>query len=89
MIYRAPNHSTLDYLIALVHETTQDLPKLMLSQIKKARCLRLDDTQVKLIMPKDLPDKAEGIEDPQIKRLIEKMIEAKKEKKDSLDTKGM
>jgi hypothetical protein len=57
-------------LTDLVHETTQDLPKLMLSQIKKGRCLGLDDTQVKLIMPKDLPDKAEGIEDPQIKRLI-------------------
>ena len=61
----------------------------MLSQIKKGRCLGLDDTQVKRIMPKDLPDKAEGIEDPQVKRLIEKMIEAKKEKKDSLDAKGM
>jgi hypothetical protein len=59
----------------------------MLSQIKKGRCLGLDDTQVKLIMPKELPDKAEGIDDPQIKRLIEKMIEAKKEKKDSLDAK--
>jgi transposase len=82
-----PSRSSLDYLTDLVHETTQDLPKLMLSQIKKGRCLGLDDTQVKLIMPKDLPDKAEGIEDPQIKRLIEKMIEAKKEKKDSLDTK--
>ena len=31
--------------------------------------------------------KADGIDDPQIKRLIEKMIEAKKEKKDSLDAK--
>ena len=82
-----PSRSTLDYLTDLVHETTQDLPKLMLSQIKKGRCLGLDDTQVKLIMPKDIPDKAEGIEDPQIKRLIEKMIEAKKEKKDSLDAK--
>ena len=82
-----PSRTTLDYLTDLVHETTQDLPKLMLSQIKKGRCLGLDDTQVKLIMPKDLPDKAEGIEDPQIKRLIEKMIEAKKEKKDSLDAK--
>ena len=82
-----PSRSTLDYLTDLVHETTQELPKLMLSQIKKGRCLGLDDTQVKLIMPKELPDKAEGIEDPQIKRLIEKMIEAKKEKKDSLDAK--
>jgi len=82
-----PSRSTLDYLTDLVHETTQELPKLMLSQIKKGRCLGLDDTQVKLIMPKDLPDKADGIEDPQIKRLIEKMIEAKKEKKDSLDAK--
>jgi transposase len=82
-----PSRSTLDYLTDLVHETTQELPKLMLSQIKKGRCLGLDDTQVKLIMPKELPEKAEGIEDPQIKRLIEKMIEAKKEKKDSLDAK--
>jgi len=47
----------------------------MLSQIKKGR------------LPKELPDKAAGIEDPQIKRLIEKMIEAKKEKKYSLDAK--
>jgi hypothetical protein len=59
----------------------------MPSQIKKVRCLGLDDTQAKLIMPKDLPEKAEGIEDPQIKRLIEKIIEAKNEKKDSLDAK--
>ena len=59
----------------------------VLSQIKKGRCLGLDDTQVKRIMPKDLPDKTDGIEDPQIKWLIEKMIEAKKEKKDSLDAK--
>jgi hypothetical protein len=51
-------------LTDLVNETTQNLPKLMLSQSKKGRCLGLDDTQVKLIMPKDLPDKAEGIEDP-------------------------
>ena len=70
-----PSRSTLDYLTELVHETTQELPKLMLNQIKKGR------------LPKELPDKAEGIEDPQIKRLIEKMIEAKKEKKDSLDAK--
>jgi hypothetical protein len=51
-----PSRSTLDYLTELVHETTQELPKLMLSQIKKGRCLGLDDTQVKLIMPKELPD---------------------------------
>jgi hypothetical protein len=57
----------------------------VLSQLKKGRCLGLDDTQVKRIMPKDLPDKTDGIEDPQIMWLIEKMIEAKKERKDSLD----
>ncbi len=59
-----PSRSTLDYLTELVHETTDELTKLMLGQIKKGRCLGLDDTQVKLIMPKDLPDKAEGIDDP-------------------------
>ena len=57
----------------------------VLSQLKKGRCLGLDDTQVKRIMPKDLPDKTDGIEDPPIMWLIEKMIEAKKERKDSLD----
>jgi hypothetical protein len=55
-----PNRSTLDYVTDLVHEVTQDLPKLMLEELKKSLCIGLDDTQVKLIMPKEIPDEESG-----------------------------
>ena len=59
-----PSRSTLDYLTDLVHETTQELPKLMLSQIKKGRCLGLDDTQVKLSCPRIFPIRPTGSKIP-------------------------
>ena len=71
----------------LVHEVTQDLPKLMLEELKKSLCIGLDDTQVKLIMPKEIPDEESGGDEPQIQRLIEKMKEAKKANQDSIDAK--
>jgi hypothetical protein len=43
--------------------------------------------RTKLIMPKKPPEKAGKVEGPQIDRLFENMVEAKKEKKDSLDAK--
>lgn len=52
-----------------------------------SRCLGLDDTHVKLIMPKEIPDEKEALQDSRIQRLLEKMKEAQKEKKDSLDAK--
>ena len=82
-----PNRSTLDYVTDLVHEVTQDLPKLMLEELKKSLCIGLDDTQVKLIMPKEIPDEDSGGDEPQIQRLIEKMKEAKKANQDSIDAK--
>jgi len=82
-----PSRSSLDYLTDLVYDATKALPELMLNRLKTSLCLGIDDTPVKLIMPKDIPAEADGVEDPQIRRLIEKMREAKKENKDSLDAK--
>ena len=82
-----PNRSTLDYVTDLAYEVTQDLPKLMLEELKKSLCIGIDDTQVKLIMPKEIPDAQSGEDEPQIQRLIEKMKEAKKANQDSIDAK--
>jgi hypothetical protein len=81
------DRSTLDYVTDLVHEVTQDLPKLMLEELKKSLCIGLDDTQVKLIMPKEIPDDESGGDELQFQRLIEKMKEAKKANQDSIDAK--
>jgi hypothetical protein len=32
----------------------------MLEELKKSLCIGLDDTQVKLIMPKEIPDEESG-----------------------------
>ncbi len=56
----------------LAYEVTQDLPKLMLEELKKSSCIGIDDTQVKLIMPEEIPDEQSGEDEPQIQRLIEK-----------------
>ena len=39
-----PNRSTLDYVTDLAYEVTQDLPKLMLEELKKSSCIGIDDT---------------------------------------------
>jgi transposase len=81
------SRSSLDYNIELAHEVTQELPNVMLSRFLAANCVGFDDTHVTLIMPREIPkidpDKAE----PQTLRLIEKMQEAIKDKKDSLAAK--
>jgi len=82
-----PNRSSLDYMTDLVDEVTQELPKVMLSRMLGAQCIGLDDTHVKLIMPKELPKVLPGAIDKRTQRLIEKMQEAQSEKKDSLDAK--
>jgi len=56
----------------LAYEVTQDLPKLMLEELKKSSCIGIDDTQVKLIMHEEIPDEQSGEDEPQIQRLIEK-----------------
>lgn len=82
-----PSRSSLDYMTDLVYEVTDDITKLMADRLIKSYCLGLDDTHVKLIMPKEIPPLPDGAQDPHVSRLIEKMAEAKKEKKDSLDAK--
>jgi transposase len=82
-----PSRSTLDYLVELASEVTEALVKAMESKLMTANCLGLDDTHVKLIMPKDIPDVPESEQDLRTRRLIEKMREAQKEGKDSLDAK--
>ncbi|MFO0180501.1 MAG: IS66 family transposase [bacterium] len=82
-----PSRSTLDYLVELASEVTEALVKTMQSRLMTANCLGLDDTHVKLIMPKDTPDIPEADQDAITQRLIAKMKEAKKEGKDSLDAK--
>ena len=82
-----PSRSTLDYLVELASEVTEALVKTMQSRLMTANCLGLDDTHVKLIMPKDVPDIPEAEQDAITQRLIAKMKEAKKEGKDSLDAK--
>lgn len=71
----------------LASEVTEALVKTMQSRLMTANCLGLDDTHVKLIMPKDVPGIPEAEQDAITQRLIAKMKEAKKEGKDSLDAK--
>jgi len=80
-----PSRSTLDYTQDLLVEAIEELPKLMLCRILQSQCIGMDDTGVKLIMPKEIPDVVEG--DLRTQRLIEKMLEAKKDGKASLDAK--
>ena len=80
-----PSRSTLDYLMDLMSEAVEVLPNLMSRRAVLAQCVGMDDTGVKLIMPKEIPDVVEG--DLRTQRLIEKMLEAKKNGKSSLDAK--
>jgi hypothetical protein len=59
----------------------------MLEELKKSLCIGLDDTQGKLIMPREIPDDESGEDELQFQRLIEKMKEAKKANQDSIDAK--
>ena len=80
-----PSRSTLDYLMDLMSEAVEELPKLMSRRVVSSQCVGMDDTGVKLIMPKEIPEVVEG--DLRTQRLIEKMLEAKKDGKSSLDAK--
>jgi transposase len=82
-----PSRSSLDYITDRVFETTQDLSKVMISRMIGSHCLGLDDTNVTLIMPQSPPTAEQIASDPQMQRLYDKMREAKKDKKDSIDAK--
>ncbi len=81
------SRSSLDYNIELAHDVTQELPKVMLSRLLGANCLGFDDTHTTLIMPREIPKFDPDKTDLRTQRLIEKMEEAIKDKKDSLDAK--
>ena len=81
------SRSSLDYNIELAHDVTQELPKVMLSRFLGANCVGFDDTHMTLIMPREIPKIDPDNVDPQTMRLIEKMQEAIKDKKDSLAAK--
>jgi len=81
------SRSSLDYNIELAHEITQELTKVMLSRFLGANCVGFDDTHVTLVMPREIPKIDPDNVDPQTMRLIEKMEEALREKKDSLAAK--
>ena len=81
------SRSSLDYNIELAHEVTQELPKVMLSRFLGANCIGFDETHVTLIMPSEVPNFDPAKTDLRTQRLIEKMEEAIKDKKDSLDAK--
>lgn len=81
------SRSSLDYNIELAHEVTQELPKVMLSRMLAANCIGFDDTHVTMIMPKEIPAIDPAKTDVATLRLIEKMQEAIKNKKDSLAAK--
>ena len=80
-----PSRSTLDYMMDLMSEAVEELPKLMARRVLSSQCVGMDDTGVKLIMPKEIPEAVEG--DLRTHRLIEKMLQAKKDGKSSLDAK--
>ena len=81
------SRSSLDYNLELAHDVTQELPKVMLSRFMAANCIGFDDTHVTLIMPSEIPTIDPAKTDPSTLRLIEKMEEAIKDKKDSLAAK--
>jgi len=82
-----PSRSSLDYLTDLVNDTTQGLTTLMRERLLAAHCIGMDDTHTTLLMPKELPQQADNAFDLKLQRLIDKMRQAKKDKKESLDAK--
>ena len=81
------SRSSLDYNIELAHDVTRELPKVMLSRFLGANCIGFDDTHTTLIMPREIPKIDPDKTDLRTLRLIEKMEEAVKDQKDSLDAK--
>jgi transposase len=81
------SRSQLDYMLDLAYEATQEVHQLMQARLLESNCIGMDDTHTTLIMPPTIPKLDPQNKDPRVERLIEKMIEAKKKKKDSLDAK--
>lgn len=81
------SRSQLDYMLDLAYEASQEVHQLMQARLLESNCIGMDDTHTTLIMPPAIPKLDPENKDPRVERLIEKMIEAKAKKKDSLDAK--
>ena len=80
-----PSRSTLDYLCDLVYEAIKPLIERMTACVLRSQYIGLDDTHVTLIMPSEIPQPIQG--DLRRERLIEKMLEARKDDEPSLNAK--
>ena len=80
-----PSRSTIDYQTDLAAEAIEELPKLMIRRLIAGRYVGMDDTNVTLIMPREIPEVNQ--ECSRTQRLIEKMQEAKRKGEKSLAAK--
>jgi transposase len=80
-----PTRSTIDYQTDLAAEAIEELPKLMIRRLLAGQYIGMDDTNVTLIMPSEIPEANQ--ECSRSMRLIEKMQEARRNKEKSLAAK--
>ncbi len=80
-----PTRSTIDYQTDLAAEAIEELPKLMIRRLLAGQYIGMDDTNVTLIMPSEIPEVNESCS--RTTRLIEKMHEAKRKGEKSLAAK--
>jgi len=80
-----PTRSTIDYQLDLAAEAIEELPKLMIGRLIAGQYVGMDDTNVTLIMPREIPEVNQ--ECTRTQRLIEKMQEAKRKGEKSLAAK--
>lgn len=80
-----PARSTIDHITTEVDFILSPLVELMKKRILKGRVIGLDDTHITLLMPRELPSIEDN--DPHTQRLLEKVAEAQKAGKASLDAK--
>lgn len=80
-----PTRSTIDYQTDLAAEAIEELPKLMIRRLIAGQYVGMDDTNVTLIMPSEIPEVNQ--ECSRTMRLIEKMQEAKRKGEKSLAAK--
>jgi len=80
-----PTRSTIDYQTDLAAEAIEALPKLMLRRLLMGQYVGMDDTNVTLIMPGEIPEVDK--ECSRTMRLIEKMHEAQRKGEKSLGAK--
>lgn len=81
-----PARSTIDHITSEVDFVLSPITDLMKKRILKGRVIGLDDTHITLLMPRELPS-VEDSDDVRTKRLLEKVAEALKANKPSLDAK--